>query len=194
MNTEYAIEEIVTDPRDIAYVRGNYATLPELCGLQRNVREDDVRALIAAGELPRATYVLKGGTEYFPREYFEQVVDRETFASRVRAAAESYGMTFDDATVDELHATLLEGTFGVCLKRALPEDIVRKQYLVAEIERLIAEPRPGEAAWLALLRQRVDALDELERPFATIDRLRSFAVDGTVSRDRLITAVRERYL
>lgn len=192
MMTEYTIDERVTRPDDIQYVRTNYLTLGELCR-DRGVDEHLVRQQIAAGQVPRATYVLADGTEYFPAEYFDQVVDRDGFAARVRAAAQTYGMTFDDSSIDELHETLLEGTFGVCLKRALPEEIVRKQYLVNEIEGLIAEPRPSDEQWLTILRKQVDALDDLERPFAAIDRQRSFAVDGTVSRDRLVTAVRKRY-
>jgi hypothetical protein len=192
MTIEHISDELVSDPQDVRYVRENYATLSDLCA-RRNTNESDVRARIAAGTSPRATYVLTDGTEYFPFDYFDQVTDRAEFATRVRAAAADYGMTFDDEAIDELHAALLEGTFGVCLRRALPEDIVRKQYLVTEIERLIADPRPNDDAWLAIVRERVDALDDLERPFATIDRSRSFAVDGTVSRDRLITAVRKRY-
>jgi hypothetical protein len=36
----------------------------------------------------------------------------------------------------------------------------------------------------------VDALDALEKPFARFDRAR---FDGPVSRDRCVTAVRERF-
>jgi hypothetical protein len=71
-----------------------------------------------------------------------------------------------------------------------PENIARKSALVAEIDRLLAAPRPEDADWSSDLRASVDELDELERPFAPdYDRARW----GPSSRDRCITAARERY-
>jgi hypothetical protein len=60
--------------------------------------------------------------------------------------------------------------------------------LTARIEALIEAPQEGERDWAERLRAAVDALDILERPFAAVDR-----ADGPVSRDRLITAVRNRF-
>jgi len=59
---------------------------------------------------------------------------------------------------------------------------------MARIERLVDAPSESDAQWRDELREAVDALDLLERPFAAHDR-----ADGPVSRDRLITAVRLRF-
>jgi len=68
---------------------------------------------------------------------------------------------------------------------------VRKTALVAELERLLAAPQPESTEWATELRERVDELDALERPFApSYDRER---FGGPSSRDRLITAPRESY-
>ena len=57
------------------------------------------------------------------------------------------------------------------------------------IERLTADPTPEDDEWRRELTAAVDALDALEKPFAAFDRERF----GPVSRDRCVTAVRERF-
>lgn len=51
-----------------------------------------------------------------------------------------------------------------------------------------ADP-PADDGWRHELTAAVDALDALEKPFAPFDRVRF----GPVSRDRCVTAVRERF-
>jgi hypothetical protein len=175
---------------DVEYIRANFVPLDELCA-ERGQSVDRLRALIAAGSLPAASYVLEDGTEMVPTEYFELIDEaggegalRGLFARRYVAAAG------DDDEVGSEWEGYLSGAYGVCLKHVTPENIARKSALVAEIDRLLAAPQPDDADWSSDLRAGVDELDELERPFAPhYDRARW----GPSSRDRCITAARERY-
>jgi hypothetical protein len=56
---------------------------------------------------------------------------------------------------------------------------------------LLAELRPGLAAWCADLRSAVDELDVLERPFSPDYDRRRFGVPPT--RDELIDGARRRF-
>ena len=169
---------------DIAYVRANYLTLEEVCAL-RSETADDVRRLMAAGELPQASYVLPDGTEMVPADYFELAdAGRQDFARRFLAAG---GVPSD---LEEEWQGYLSGAYGVCLKEQSPENIVRKDQLVRGIERLLVGPKPDEPAWRDELQASVDELDRLERPFAPdYDRARW----GPSSRDRFVTAPRQRF-
>ena len=175
---------------DVEYIQANFVPLAELCAAQGQ-SADRVRALIAAGSLPAASYVLEDGTEMVPAEYFELIDEaggegalRGLFARRYVAAAG------DQDEVGSEWEGYLSGAYGVCLKHVTPENIARKSALVAEIEGLLAAPQPENADWQAGLRASVDELDELERPFAPhYDRARW----GPSSRDRCITASRELY-
>lgn len=175
---------------DVEYIRAKFVPLDELC-VANGQSPDRVRALIAGGKLPAASYVLEDGTEMVPPEYFDLVDEaggegplRGLFARRFLAAGGN-----DDEIGAEWEG-YLSGAYGVCLKRVTPENIVRKSALVTEIEGLLAAPRPEDQEWRARLGSAVDELDELERPFAPhYDRARW----GPSSRDRCITAARERY-
>ena len=177
-------------PADVEYIRENFVPLDELCAA-REQSADRVRALIATGSLPAASYVLEDGTEMVPAEYFELVDEaggegalRGLFARRYVAAAG------DDDEVGSEWEGYLSGAYGVCLKHVTPENIARKSALVAGIEGLLAAPQPEDADWRTSLRTSVDELDELERLFAPdYDRARW----GPSSRDRCITAARELY-
>ena len=183
------MQAVLTDA-DVEYIRANFVPLDELCAT-RGQSADRVRALIAAGSLPAASYVLEDGTEMVPAEYFELIDEaggegalRGLFARRYVAAAG------DDDEVGSEWEGYLSGAYGVCLKHVTPENIARKSALVAEIEGLLAAPQPANADWRGSLRASVDELDELERPFApNYDRARW----GPSSRDRCITAARELY-
>jgi hypothetical protein len=169
---------------DVAYVRANYLTLEEACA-GRAETPDQVRALVADARLPQPSYVLPDGTEMVPRDYFA-IADagREDFARRFLDAGGSA------AALEEEWEGYLSGAYGVCLKEQSPENIVRKDHLVRAIEGLVGEPKPDDPAWGDLLRRSVEELDQLERPFAPeYDRARW----GPSSRDRCITAPRERF-
>jgi Family of unknown function (DUF6058) len=152
---------------DIAYVRAAFRPLDGL-----NAK------LVERGLLPQATYVLPDGTEMVPETHGSLLADG--FRERFLAA----GGRAEDVE-DELDAWL-GGGYGACLLDPSPETIVAKGALMTAIEALLARPEPADAA----LRGAVDALDALERPFAAHDRER---FGGPVSRDRLITAPRERF-
>jgi hypothetical protein len=169
---------------DVAYVRANYLTLDEACA-GRSETPDEVRKLIARGELPQPSYVLPDGTEMVPGDYFDLAdAGRQDFARRFLSAG---GATAD---LEEEWQGYLSGAYGVCLKEQSPENIVRKDRLVRAIERLLDGPKPHDPAWSDELRTSVDELDLLERPFAPdYDRARW----GPSTRDRCITAARERF-
>jgi Family of unknown function (DUF6058) len=169
---------------DVAYVEANYLSL-EQASAGRAETLEDVRALAAAGELPQPSYVLPDGTEMVPADYF-------VIADAGRGAFERAFLAAGGSP-DEVDAEwdgYLSGAYGVCLKEQTPANIVRKDALVKAISGLLASPEPGDSGWRSRLRKAVDELDELERPFAPdYDRARW----GPSSRDRCITAPRERY-
>jgi Family of unknown function (DUF6058) len=150
---------------DVAYITANFVPL----------RDDAIRAEIAAGRLPKPAYVLDDGTEMVAPDHLALIeraggIDalRDWLEARAPGEWEAY----------------LSGEYAVCLRSVSPESIVRKGELIAEIDSLLdAEPPPER------LRAAVDELDALLRPFAPYDRIR---FGGPVSRDRYVTAVRER--
>jgi sugar phosphate isomerase/epimerase len=169
---------------DVAYIHANYLSLEQAC-VGRPESPDDVRRLIAENKLPKPSYVLPDGTEMVPADYFLLAdVGRDEFARRFRGAGG------DPSAVDEEWQGYLSGAYGVCLKEQTAENIARKELLVTLIEGLLDGPQPGDAAWRDRLRALVEELDALERPFAPdYDRARW----GPSSRDRCITASRERF-
>jgi hypothetical protein len=185
----------VLSAADVRYIRTNFRTLEEGCA-GRLESAAAVRELIAAGKLPRPTYVLDDGTEMVPPDYFALVDEAggaealgDWFREAYLVAAQLQGGLAREGEVDEEWAAYLSGEYGACLKRVTPETIVRKDRLVAAIEHLLADPRPEDQSWRERLRADVDELDALEREFAAHDRERW----GPVSRDRLVTAPRERF-
>jgi hypothetical protein len=185
----------VSAEADVAYVREHFVELGEL-SVSHGDNPAAVRTAIAEGQLPAPSYVLADGAEMVPEDYFDLVdeaggLDRigEAFLERYAAAAGRE--TASLASGADEWGDYLSGLYGVCLKRVTPEDIVRKSALVAELDELLANPDPETLAWATAVRERVDELDALERPFApTYDRLR---FGGPSSRDRLITETRQRY-
>jgi hypothetical protein len=154
--------------------------------------EDDVRPLVDSGILPRATYVLPDGTAMVPEDHatlLEDVGgDPATVAARFAERFVAAGG--DPKDVREEHTAWLSGEYGACLRATTPEAIVAKGALMTTITALLALPAPGDDGWRAALRGAVDALDAIERPFAEYDRER---FGGPTSRDRLVTAPRERF-
>lgn len=181
---------------DIEYIRREYRSLETLCEGRRE-KPEEVRDHIAAGRLPSPTYVLPDGTGMFPEDYFVLLdeagsIDElaSTFERLYVAAAAAHGQGATREQVEAEWQGYLTGHYGVCLRRVTPENIYVKESLVVRLERHIAEPRPSDEGWRKELREMVAQLDALEREFAPYDRIR---FGGPVSRDRLITAPRERY-
>jgi Family of unknown function (DUF6058) len=179
---------------DVAYVTSGFVELAELCR-SRGRGVDEVRGWIDDGLVPKPTYVLPDGRLLVPGDLLDLVDDaggiengRAEFVRRLAQAADAARSAHDP---DEEWNAYLSGEYGACLKHVSPETIVEKTSLMRWIEELLASPRPEAEDWIAALKRSVDCLDELERPFAPhYDRLR---FGGPSSRDRLITAVRERY-
>jgi hypothetical protein len=179
-------------PGDLEYLRESYVTLDELCD-DRRESPAEVRALIAAGSLPRPSYVLDDGTELYAEDYFRFIDEAggpgglaDAFEERLRASGAG-----DDLA---LHwEAYLEGTYGVCLWDVTPETIARKSKLVSSISELLMLARPSHEDWRRRLRDEVEELDALERPF-TPDYDRDEKRFGRKpTRDLLITAARVRY-
>jgi hypothetical protein len=61
---------------------------------------------------------------------------------------------------------------------------------VTRLDRALAEPRSDDPARLAALRDDVESLDRMSRPFAACDRLR---FGRPTRRDRLIDGARRRF-
>jgi hypothetical protein len=178
-------------PDDLPYLRTHFVALEELA--RAHGRDPDgVRAAAASGLLPAPAYVLADGTELVAPDHFA-LADAAGGEARLPGwFAEAYARAAAGEPAadppEEAWRDYLSGQYAICLRSVTPETIVRKSVLIPRIEELLAAPDEGDPAWREALREAVDALDALERPFAPCDR-----VEGPVSRDRLITAVRERY-
>jgi hypothetical protein len=137
-------------PEDVAYITANFVPL----------EDEDVRAEIAAGRLPKPAYVLDDGTE---------MVAPDHLALAERAGGiDALRDWFEERAPGEWEA-YLSGEYAVCLRSVSPETIGRKAELIAQIDAAVAE------------------LDALLRPFAPYDRIR---FGGPVSRDRYVTPLR----
>ncbi len=159
-------------PDDVAYIEENFIALearPQGC--------------------PAASYVLEDGSEFYPADYFHQEMDESRFKTRLRTEALAQDIGPLDA--DETWQTYLEGIYGVCLRSATPENIVRKNAMLQRIEALTQAPDENNPGWVSALKHAVDTLDMLERPFSPhYDRAR-FGRPPT--RDSHIRDVRRRF-
>jgi hypothetical protein len=166
---------------DLHYIRASFRPL-----------EDDVRPLVERGILPRATYLLPDGTAMVPEDHATLLddADGDPAAVAARFAERFVAAGGDPRDTHEEHIAWLSGEYGACLRATTPEAIVAKGALMTTITALLALPAPGDDGWRAALRGAVDALDAIERPFASYDRER---FGGSTSRDRLVTAPRERF-
>jgi len=180
--------------RDRQYITTHYRRLEELC-VARGVDLARVKTAIAQGALPRPAYRIDGA-DWVPEDFLDRgLVDtfdpdrvRDRFLADYQRAYQSrYGRCAAAAEAVQAWSDYLSGAYGVCLRHVTPEAIVAKGYLIETIQGLVATPQPDQDEWRAALTEAVDALDALERPFATGDRER---FGGLVSRDLYVTAVR----
>ena len=178
-------------PADLPYLRANFVSLDDLARA-RGSDPEHVRAAIKACKLPRPAYVLADGTELVAPDHFalsDAAGGEGQLASWFKAAYSRSAA--DEPAADPTEAAwedYLSGAYFTCLRSVTPHNIVRKASLMARIEELLSDPRESDDGWRERLRTAVDSLDVLERQFAQFDRL-----DGPVSRDRLVSAVRERF-
>jgi hypothetical protein len=154
--------------------------------------DEAARPLVERGLLPRATYVLPDGTPMVPADHAQLLEDAGGDPDAVAAHFQERFVAAGGNAADahEEYEAWLSGEYGACLHTTSPEAIVAKSGLVGAISALLARPAPADKRWCAALRGSVDSLDALERPFAAYDRERFGAPS---SRDRLITAARERF-
>jgi hypothetical protein len=177
---------------DLSYLRSHFVPL-EVLARAHGHDPAVVRRAIADRVLPAVPYVLEDGTELVAPDYFELA----DMAGGFEALPEWFARTYERASVrypeagtaHEQWQEYLTGIYAVCLRAVTPASIVAKGELMDTIERLTADPRPEDESWRRELTAAVDALDALEKPFAPFDRERF----GPVSRDRCVTAVRERF-
>ncbi|MBQ5942745.1 DUF6058 family natural product biosynthesis protein [Massilia sp. AB1] len=136
--------------------------------------------------------------EYYARGYAAwigalQAAPRDPFgmfARRYREALAALPLESGDPKLnDGLDAHLhdewghfLDGTYGLCTRSGLPEDIAAKELAIC----VIRESTQSQAPDLARLQAAVDLLDRASSPFAPHERLRS-------SRHRYIDGIRARY-
>lgn len=113
---------------------------------------------------PAPSYVLEDGREFYPSDYADQETDESSFKSQLLSAAAREQV--DNLDTREIWQAYMDGIYGVCLRRATPENIVRKTALLTRIEALTALPDEGNPHWVLTLKHAVDALDALERPFS----------------------------
>jgi len=114
------------------------------------------------------------------------------FARRYRAALAALPLETNDprlgagldAHLRDEWGHFLAGTYGLCTRSGLPEDIAAKELAICIIKEQTAHE--GVAPELGLLREAVDLLDRASSPFAPHERARS-------SRHRLVDAMRLRY-
>lgn len=179
-------------PADLPYLRSHFVALDVLARAHGH-DPARVRQAIADRLLPAAPYVLADGTEVVAPDYFElahMAGSFEALPSWFAGVYERVSARYPEAgTAEEQWEEYLGGIYAVCLRAVTPASIVAKGELMDTIGRLSADPAPEDDEWRRELTAAVDALDALEKPFAPFDRQRF----GPVSRDRCVTAVRERF-
>lgn len=180
---------------DEIYIRGNFIPLAEACHQQGHSLQS-VRDLMTSGHLPGPAYVMEDGSEMVAPDYFALLdaagsVDAlaDHFAARYQEASKVEGVAPGAGEVHEAWQGYLTGEFAVCLFSATPEAIFKKRFLMTSLDRLLGSPMPQDPGWSQALKERVGALDTIERPFAPFDRVRW----GPVSRDRYIRDVMARF-
>ena len=151
-----------------------------------SVDAEEIRRLQLANRLPLPSYIRQDGTQMVARDLLELANEAGGFDELPGWFARQWDSP--DEAVREWNDYL--GGLYVCLRSWRPENMRRKDELVALISTELERPQSDDSAWLERLHQLIDELDALEPPFAPYDRLR---FRGPVSRDRLITAPRREY-
>ena len=98
------------------------------------------------------------------------------FAARYRAALDAQplrGLEATDAHLRTEWQHFLAGTYGLCTRTGLPEDIAAKELAIHVIRTLTDDGRPLDAGERERLAQARDLLDRASSPFAPHERARS---------------------
>jgi hypothetical protein len=99
------------------------------------------------------------------------------FAARYRAALETLPLSADglgeDAHLRGEWRHFIAGTYGLCTRSGLPEDIAAKELAIRVIRALTDDGRPLEAPERERLARAVELLDGASSPFAPHERARS---------------------
>jgi hypothetical protein len=158
-----------------------------------------VDAFIAAGAMPAPSYRLQvridcasyfgdhaeaHALEYFAHghvEWLRMLLEGEPdpygqFAARYRAALEALplrGLEATDAHLRSEWQHFLAGTYGLCTRSGLPEDIAAKELALHVIRDLTDDGRTLDAEERERLTQARDLLDRASSLFAPHERARS---------------------
>jgi hypothetical protein len=172
-------------PEDDAYVSEWFVAVEDAAE-KASIDVDEIRRLQLANRLPLPSYIRSDGAQMVARDLCTLANEAGGFEALPAWFADQWSSPVE--AVREW-TDYLSGLY-VCLRRAHPEAMRRKDDLVSAITTALERPQPDDSDWLARLHDLVDELDALEPPFAPYDRLR---FGGPVSRDRLIVAVRRDY-
>lgn len=163
---------VLSDPADLAYARAQF----------RRIERPNA-------ELPAPAYWDRESNAYVPHDYEAQENDFDCFCARASAEMTRLGVAYGARWIDDAWKAYWNGIYGICLKSATPENIVRKNVAIERIQSMLDREGPDEA-WREQLMEAVDELDALERPFCAFDRT---YFGRPVSRDTYIEEVRRRY-
>ena len=125
---------------------------------------------------------LKDAFIVFKERYIKTIdeLEKNGYEDCIRELKESI-----DEQVEQEWGHFLNGTYGLCTKSGLPEDIAAKELAIREIKRLISFSKLSDEQ-LSKLAEAVNLLDEVSALFAPHEKPRS-------SRQRLIDDVRMEY-
>ena len=151
-------------------------------------------------EQARQEYYATGCTSWIATVHESKLAPFEIFSERYRARLGALRAAGMSSTLAKLNAGLedhlkdewehfLDGTYGLCTRTGLPEDIAAKELAVTIINQML-EHAAGpalEAPQRIRLTRAVDLLDSASSPFAPHEMERS-------SRRRLVDQVRAAYL
>ncbi len=169
---------------DVHYIQTHYLRLEEIA-VERGCDSGPLLAAIRAGKLPLPSYCLPDGTPMFPADLLGLMQ-----AAGGLELLEAWFVARCPERAQIEWEGYLTGEYGVCLHRVTPENIFLKERLVAELDEQLLRPLPTDAQWRSAFTAKMNALDELIRPFTACDRIR---FGGPPSRERLITEPRRLY-
>lgn len=191
------------------YLEHHFLTEAQLLAAT-GISADQLHALQAADVMPQASYLLRldiacdsfifgphrelQELRYYPRgspswlgslQLLKQEDAYDFFCRRYLARLDELGGGIEpDLAAEWSH--FLSGTYGLCTRNGLPEDIAAKELAIARIKQLSDAPGPLPPERHAALAEAIALLDAASSPFAPHERERS-------SRHRYVEQTRARY-